>query len=111
MLAERAPSGCDASQTIQRAASTVAASSLKVARPDDVADAAVAERGLVVDDEPVTGDVSGARKLARQLGDRAGDGRVGGHQGPPGWWARMLVEVDRVGNRDGTRRRRVGFAA
>ena len=56
MLADGAPSSCEASQTIQRAASTVAVILAEGGGPDEVADAARAERGLVLDDQPAVID-------------------------------------------------------
>ena len=86
MLADGLPSCWEASQTIQRAASIVASSSLNVAVQTTSRMPRVAERGLVVDDERVALDVDDAGQEREQLAGRRSD--TGRGHGRSSWGSR-----------------------
>ena len=77
MLADRAPSAWLASQMSHWAAAVVASSVAERRGPGEVADAAVAEGRLVVDDEAVAVEVGAAGEGGEQVGGR---GRDVGHR-------------------------------
>ncbi len=82
MLALRAPSSCEASQTSQRAAFGGRVVGREGRRPGEIADDAVAEGRLVVDDEALAVEVGGAGEGGDQFGGGRRDGRHRGSVSP-----------------------------
>ena len=104
MLADRAPSSWLASQTSHCAAAVVASSSLNAAVQARSRMRAVAECGLVIDDQPLAVEVGAAGEGGQQVGGR---GRDVGHRGrllsggSRSWYRRVAEPSSKAGSAAG----------